>query len=160
MEMIISANVIFIVLGIVVVWCASLTLWFLRLTARQQQLMKGGRQASLQDIVSSLLQGEKALLDQIRRLDHGLQKIESAQQGSFQKLGIIRFNPFADTGGNQSFTIALLDGANNGLVLTSLYARNTSRWYSKEVRLGKGKDAALSKEEEMAIAQSQSLIAS
>jgi hypothetical protein len=51
--------------------------------------------------------------------------------------------------------MALLDGADNGVVMTSLYGRNGNRWYVKEIHSGKGKNLELSKEEETAIKQAK-----
>lgn len=53
------------------------------------------------------------------------------------KMGVIRFNPFGEVGGNQSFAIALLDSENTGIVISSLYGRDSSRFYGKPVVKGK-----------------------
>ena len=74
-----------------------------------------------------------------------------------QKVGILRFNPFADTGGDQSFVFAILDGNDTGIVLTSLHSRSTTRWYAKNVKKGKGVDFDLSQEEEKTIKTAVSL---
>lgn len=66
--------------------------------------------------------------------------------GHIQKMKILRYNPYSDTGGNQSFSIAFLDGKLNGLILTSLHSRAGTRIYTKQVVLGKG-EVELSKEE-------------
>ncbi|MGB9680719.1 MAG: DUF4446 family protein, partial [Minisyncoccia bacterium] len=58
---------------------------------------------------------------------------------SIQKIGLIRFNPFADTGGNQSFALALLNNFNNGVVISSLHGREGTRIYAKPVIAGKSK---------------------
>lgn len=67
-----------------------------------------------------------------------------------QKVGVVRFNPFAEVGGNQSFAIALLDKHLNGVIILSLYAREGVRVYSKLLKEGKS-EYRLSKEEEEAI---------
>jgi len=72
-----------------------------------------------------------------------LQKITNK---TIQKVSIIRFNPFKDTGGDQSFAIALLDSEDNGLIISSLFARQGTRVYSKPIKNGKSK-YPLSKEE-------------
>lgn len=78
--------------------------------------------------------------------------LEAAQQRAFQRVGLVRFNPFEDTGGNQSFTLALLDAAGDGWVLSSLHARTGTRIYAKSLKGGRA-DAELSAEESAAIAQ-------
>ena len=69
---------------------------------------------------------------------------------SIQKVGVVRFNPFKETGGNQSFSIALLDSKDNGLVISSLFTRQGTRIYAKPVKNGKS-TYQLSKEELEAI---------
>ncbi|MFA6097522.1 MAG: DUF4446 family protein [Candidatus Paceibacterota bacterium] len=67
-----------------------------------------------------------------------------------QKVGVVRFNPFAEVGGNQSFAIALLDKHLSGVIILSLYARDGVRVYSKALKDGKS-EYRLSKEEEEAV---------
>ena len=65
-------------------------------------------------------------------------------------MGVVRFNPFADTGGDQSFAIALLDAEGNGLVLSSLHSRADTRIFAKQVQAGRSRHQ-LSDEEQDAI---------
>ena len=62
----------------------------------------------------------------------------------------MRFNPFADTGGDQSFAIALLDAEGNGVVLSSLHSRTDTRIFAKQVQGGRSRHQ-LSDEEQDAI---------
>lgn len=68
-----------------------------------------------------------------------------------QKAKILRYNPFTDTGGDQSFILTLLDAAGNGVVVSSLHSRGQTRWYAKNVKDGKGVEHELSKEETQAV---------
>lgn len=68
-----------------------------------------------------------------------------------QKVGTVRFNPFGDVGGNQSFAIALLDKCLNGVMILSLYSRDGVKVYSKQIIAGKSAEYKLSEEEEEAI---------
>ena len=63
---------------------------------------------------------------------------------------MIRYNPFADTGGDQSFAIALLDSLGNGVVLSSLHSRTDTRVFAKPVQSGRSR-YQLSDEEQDAI---------
>lgn len=76
--------------------------------------------------------------------------LEVTQRRSFQRVGLVRYNPFEETGGNQSFALALLDASGDGWVLSSLHARSGTRVYAKAIKAGRG-DAALSEEETAAI---------
>ena len=53
--------------------------------------------------------------------------------GAIQRVGVVRFNPYHDTGGEYSFSVALLDERGSGLLLTGLYHRDQSRVYAKEI---------------------------
>ena len=67
-----------------------------------------------------------------------------------QKIGIIRYNAFKDTGSDLSFALAMLDDKNNGVVLNGIYSREMSNIYAKPVENGKS-SYTLSEEEKSAI---------
>lgn len=67
------------------------------------------------------------------------------------KINLVRFNPFDEMGGDQSFILCLLDSSDSGVILTSLHSRDITRVYAKTIRNGEGVDTALSKEEKLAI---------
>ena len=86
----------------------------------------------------------------IDKLSKNLDNLKEQSKKSFQKIGIIRFNPFNEVGGDQSFCIALLDAHNNGFVLTSHFSREMNRTYTKVIKNGES-EHSLSKEEKEAI---------
>lgn len=67
-----------------------------------------------------------------------------------QKIGIVRYNAFKDVGSNLSFTLALLNNNNNGVVLNGIYSRDNSNIYAKPIKDGKS-EYILSAEEKEAI---------
>ncbi len=67
-----------------------------------------------------------------------------------QNVKVVRFNPFSDSGGNQSFSVAVLDSSGNGAVITSLYSSGGNRVYAKPVKGGVS-EYSLSREEKNAI---------
>lgn len=73
---------------------------------------------------------------------------ELAKEGlnHIQKIKVARYNPYQDTGGDQSFSLVLLDGKDNGFILTSLHSRSSTRVYVKPIKSGKS-ELELSKEE-------------
>ncbi len=77
-------------------------------------------------------------------------KIDNEMMECIQKMGIVRYNAFKDTGSDLSFTLALLDKYNNGVVLNGIYARDSSNIYAKPVENGESK-YVLSNEEKEAI---------
>lgn len=68
------------------------------------------------------------------RVPRRRQEAPPPTSGALQKVGIVRFNPFHDTGGDYSFAVALLDGTGSGVLLTGLYHREQCRVYAKPVR--------------------------
>jgi len=94
----------------------------------------------------------KEVLKQFEELKRQVEKISQTSKFSVQKVGIIRYNPFSGVGSNQSFSIALLDGNNDGLVITSIYARDGNRVYGKPVK-NCASEYSLSGEEKKAISK-------
>jgi hypothetical protein len=76
--------------------------------------------------------------------------LEATAKRSLQRTGIVRFNPFEETGGNQSFALTLLDERGDGFVVSSLHARSGTRIYAKAVTRGQA-ETALSGEETEAL---------
>jgi hypothetical protein len=76
--------------------------------------------------------------------------LESGARQAFQRMGLVRFNPFEDTGGNQSFAVAVVDANGDGFVLSSLHARGGTRVFAKSLAGGRA-EAALSAEETEAV---------
>ena len=73
------------------------------------------------------------------------------EKTSDMKINILRFNPFEDIGGDQSFILTILNRNNDGVVLTSLHNRDLTRIYAKPIKKGEGDNITLSKEEKLAI---------
>ncbi|MBU3942834.1 MAG: DUF4446 family protein [Nanoarchaeota archaeon] len=96
--------------------------------------------------IKKVLKEFEELKKEFEKVSLGLQKMKEENKMSIQKVGIIRYNPFSNTGSDLSFSIALLDGANNGIVITSLYSREGNRVYGKDVEKGISQ-YSLSKEE-------------
>jgi len=103
---------------------------------------------------------ENVLNDQFKKLEkqekdftkisEEISRLNKISQKSLQKIGVVRFNPFNEVGGDQSFSIALLDANNDGFVITSYYSRDINRVYAKSILRGNSRHP-LSKEEKRAI---------
>jgi hypothetical protein len=85
-----------------------------------------------------------------------MKKLEDRQKFSVQKLGIVRFNPFSEVGSDQSFSMALLNEKNDGVVITSLYTRQENRVYGKPIKDSQS-EYSLSEEEKNAIEKAKNL---
>lgn len=142
------ADIIFFVL---IAWVAGLSFIVIRMVRHYNKLSGGIHGSGLKEILEGMLATQKGLRSEQKTLFAALDEMKRDGRLHVQRVGLVRFNPFSDTGGSQSFTLAILDGHGSGLVMTSLYARNGHRWYVKEVTAGKGKELALSKEEQSAV---------
>ena len=76
--------------------------------------------------------------------------IDTNMENCIQKIGIVRYNAFKDTGSDLSFALAMLDEKNNGVVLNGIYSREMSNIYAKPVENGKS-TYTISEEEQQAI---------
>ncbi|MBU4351360.1 DUF4446 family protein [Candidatus Parcubacteria bacterium] len=103
---------------------------------------------NLQGVLKEL----KALKSNFSELSKDLKGLKIESRSHFKRIGFVRYNPFTGVGGDQSFSIALLDDHNNGVVLTSLFSREGNRVYAKIVEKGVSPHV-LSDEEKQAIKQ-------
>ncbi len=85
-------------------------------------------------------------------LQTAMRELELRQNRSFQSVGLVRFNPFTDMGGDQSFALSIVDSYGDGFVMSSLHGRTATRIYSKTVRRGQCTQT-VSTEEQAAIDQ-------
>jgi hypothetical protein len=93
-----------------------------------------------------------AELRRISALETRVDSLDQRGRRAVQRLGVVRFNPFEDTGSNQSFALALLDDRGDGVVISSLHSRQSTRIYLKPVNGGRS-ETALSEEEAQALKQ-------
>ena len=77
-------------------------------------------------------------------------EIGNQMSGCIQKVGVVRYNAFKDTGSDLSFALALLDEDNTGVVMNGIYSREMSNIYAKPVEKGKS-SYTISAEEKLAI---------
>ena len=145
------------VVGIVFLWLGALTYFFRKTSSHYQNLVKGASSKSLQEILEKLFDNLHVEKESIESLKKKLDTLSDDVTYHIQKVGILRYNPFSDTGGDQSFVLAILDGTGSGIVLTSLHSRGMTRWYAKNIKKGQGVDYDLSEEEKKAIKQAQNI---
>jgi len=103
--------------------------------------------SSLNHLISTLDQNS----DDIKSLQERLTVEVSENKKHLQRVGFRRYNPFTDTGGDQSFSVVFLDDNGDGIMISSLHSRENTRLYAKKVEGGKVINQALSKEEQEVI---------
>lgn len=141
-----SVIVILLVIGLVIV-----IIKFNKISKRYTEFMKklGNGKNIEEDLENYMYRVERVekqnaeILNYIKNVDNDLNKC-------IQKIGIVRYNAFQDTGSDLSFALALLDEKNNGVVLNGIYSREMSNIYAKPVENGKSK-YTISEEENLAI---------
>jgi len=127
------------------------------LRRRVDQLTGGAGEGTLEDVLIEHLESVHAMGQDLDELIARTAILESSARHHYARQGLVRFDSsmFPDTGGKQSFALALLDEADNGVVMSSLHSRTGTRLYAKAVVAGRT-DASLSTEEEQAIEEALS----
>jgi len=127
-------------------------LWsFSRLAAHYQRLA-AVKKGSLKDVLDELLAKIGANSRKIEELNRRLADLRQKQQQRLSRIGLVKFNPFNETGGRQSFVLALMNNIGKGLVLTSFHNRTGTRIYAKIIKEKKpGSSKDLSREEKLAV---------
>jgi hypothetical protein len=100
---------------------------------RLNRLVASTSQASLEDGVESSADGsqQRDLRNQMSAVSVQVAALDRALQKSLNRVGIVRFNPYEDTGGDLSFALAVSNNEGNGIVISSLHGRSNSRFYAK-----------------------------
>ena len=140
-----------VVAVLLLIWNIFLQISVSRLHRNQERLFSGKSGGDLEKIILDNSTSLKELDRDIQDLYGISNQIHGLASRSVHKVGIVRFNPFKDLGGDQSFSIALLDGQSNGLVISGLHTREGNRVYAKPVEKGKATKYPLTEEEQEAI---------
>ncbi|MFH1244739.1 MAG: DUF4446 family protein [bacterium] len=141
----------FILIIIALLTDLLLLFWLVQLRRHYNSLTKGVEKKTLMQVLEGI---QKTLVEHERTQSvtkHELSKLQDDARLHIQNVILKRFNPFGDTGGDQSFILAILDGNHDGVVITSLHSRENTRFYVKSVKGGVGIDHPLSTEEQKLI---------
>ncbi len=149
--MLVNTNIlVYFLLALIIVvllWTLFQEWRFWRLKKKLKTFLQGKRGKDLQEII---LKQEKHLLraeNDIKEIYKAIDLLDRRILRNIQKVRIMRFNPFRELGGNQSFCIAMLDAKNNGFVLSTLYTKDGTRIFAKVINKGIS-ETKLSREEE------------
>ncbi len=151
-ERTLSLLVVALVAAVIVLalWVAWLQRSEALLRRRLRRVLPEGQSGGIDEILDRQLKQIDSLTERLDALNKLQHELEALGQRTIQKVGVIRYNPFPDTGGDQSFVIALLDSLGNGVVLSSLHSRTDTRVFAKPVQRGRSR-YQLSDEEQDAI---------
>ena len=148
--MLLSPEVLAALMLVALIWLVGLSAWLYSTTRHYQRLIgKTGRE-NLKFILEKILADTEVTEAHIKKVEESLSGLGKRSLRFVQKIGVVRFNPFPNTGGDQSFALALLDGEASGIVVLSLHGREGTRIYVKPIKGGRSL-FELSKEEKQAI---------
>jgi hypothetical protein len=145
--------------GVVALFVAVLALaaWLLmlqrseaRLRGRLRKILNESGTTGLDEVLDVQAKRIDALSQRVDAVASLQRELDAAARLALQRVGVIRYNPFQDSGGDQSFALALLDHAGTGIVISSLHGRAETRIFAKQIENGRSTHA-LSEEEQQAI---------
>lgn len=132
------------------VWLAALSIILFLFFIFFRRLTKGTKENELLKVLSRILKVQEENSGSIAAIEKEVKRIDWEGRYHVQKVGVIRFNPFKEIGGDHSFSLALLDGEDSGVIVTCLHTRERTRVYMKGIKRGKS-ELDLSLEEKKAL---------
>ena len=132
-------------------WLIVLTVLLIKMLIHYQRLTADVSKKDLISSLNHLISTSERNSEDIKLLTEKLNHEIEANKKHVQKIGFKRYNPFTDTGGDQSFTTAFLDDFGDGIMISSLHSRENTRLYAKKVVKGKVESQATSAEEVLVI---------
>lgn len=136
------------------IWLAALTLALFLFANFFRRLTKDAKGEELKKVLDKILSREARNAEGIEELNKQVAILKEEGFGHVQKVGLVRFNPFKEIGGDHSFSLVVLDGKDTGVVITGLHTRERTRIYAKAVKNGKS-EMELSAEEKKALTKAQ-----
>jgi hypothetical protein len=153
-----NAGLILIVMALLIVALSGAFIWLAvrlrKVEAQYRTLTMGAEGASLEAVLESHIGQVHWAVDRTAELDALTHRLEREGHAHIQRVGFLRFNPFRDAGGDQSFALALTDQDGNGVVISSLHSRDVTRVYGKPLVAWQS-SYSLTEEERAAIGQAQ-----
>ena len=146
-----------------IIWIALLLLFVLeglmfffiwKTNKRIAKFFNGSNVKTVEKVLEYELKKMQKTEEDIKLLIDNMKWVEGVARKSVSKVGIVRYNPFQEIGGDQSFSIALLDHSDNGVVISSLHSQDGTRVYAKHIKQG-ASDYQLTEEVNEAIKKSR-----
>lgn len=123
-----------------------------KLNKRLARFMKGKDAQSLEKEIVGLYEDNKFLKNMVENNKRDIRQLYKQLAKAFQKIGIVKYDAYQQMGGLLSFSLALLDEDNNGLIINSVHSTEGCYTYTKEIHRGEC-DIELSNEEKVALEQ-------
>lgn len=139
--------------GAVSIWLLIISIALVRVILHYRKLTANVSKKDLISALNSLISSSERNTKDLTSLTERLNKEIEENKKHIQRLSFKRYNPFTDTGGDQSFTAAFLNDLGDGIMISSLHSRENTRLYAKKVEGGKVSAQTLSSEEQDVIKQ-------
>ena len=136
------------------IWLLVLTVVLFFLFSFFKKLSKSANEKDIRKLLDKILGVQVKNTEGIEKLNKITDRLNDEGFGHVQKIGLVRFNPFREIGGDHSFSLAILDGKDTGIIITGLHTRERTRIYAKSVKAGKS-EIELSEEERKAYLKAQ-----
>lgn len=149
-----------ILVGVGVVWVLDLQGRLLQLQDRYENIFSGeigDGEANVAVALEKLATRLSKTNARTERLVAQAEQLGAMLTRAVQGVGLVRFRAYEDTGGDQSFALALVDGEGNGIVISALYGRDATRIYAKPVE-GWLSPRTLTEEERQALAKARKVV--
>ena len=147
-------NLILLLMGLVLILLIALIILSMKISKINKKyknfMQKLGNGKNIEEDLENYMHIVERVERQNSDIERVIKEIEQDLSKCIQKIGIVRYNAFKDTGSDLSFALALLDENNSGVVLNGIYSREMSNIYAKSVEEGKS-NYTLSEEEQDAI---------
>lgn len=136
----------------ILIWLGILTLLIVKQRSFFKDLFPKDNSRDIRNKFKEVLEAISGFEKNNQILENRLTGFKKDSLENYSKLAVFKYNPYNDTGGDQSFSLALLNGKMDGVVITSLHSRSSTRIYLKNVKSGKS-ELELSKEETKVLSQ-------
>lgn len=146
--------VIYIIASVAFLWLIVLSFFIFKTRKHYINLTSRTKKEKIDDILDKLIDDDNKLGAEIGKIRKEIEAIMKESSMHFQRVGLVRFNPFGRVGVDQSFVLALLNKEKNGIVINFIYTHEGVRVYAKHIKDGKGREHELSDEEKKAIEES------
>lgn len=151
-----SNNIMYLVFSgaiiLLLIWNIIISVQLSRLKGKYKRFMRGATNKSIEQLIREYMESIDNTVNKVDVLSGELIHLKEQTDRCIQKCNIIRYNAFSDTGSDLSYSIALLDGYNNGVIISSIYGRNESVTYAKPIDNGECR-YPLSLEEDMVLSR-------
>jgi hypothetical protein len=147
-------SIVSFAIGVIGMICGIIAIIYIKKIRKSLDILFAGKK--VRDLEGVIMYNNQKLKDfdiEIQELFNISNTLHKQTHKSINKVGLIRFDPFKEYTGNQSFALALLDSKKNGVVMSSIHTREGTRIYAKNVKDGTAVIHELTQEEQDAIAQ-------